>query len=92
MCTYTRAGGGSQLLVIVYQPDSGVTFDNLKSINAGVGDITPVSGVGGQAILGSIEIDAQVGTKLLAIQGAGGNLTGDPDKAIALAKVIAAAL
>jgi hypothetical protein len=91
-CTYSAADNGSSLVVIVYQPDSGVTFGTLKSVQAGVGQVTGVGGVGQQAIVGSIELDAQAGERLLAVQGAGGTLTGDTSKAVAVAKAIIAAL
>ena len=91
-CTYAAANNGSDLTVIVYQPSSGVTFDTLKSVQTSVGQVTTLSGVGDQAIIGLIELDAQVGTRLIAIEGAGGNLTGDSTKAIAVANAIIAAL
>jgi hypothetical protein len=91
-CTYSAADNGSSLVVIVYEPDSGVTFGTLKSVQAGVGQVTGVGGVGQQAIVGSIELDAQAGERLLAVQGAGGTLTGDTSKAVAVAKAVIAAL
>jgi len=78
--------------VIVYEPNSGVPFAMLKSVQSGVGSFTEVSGVGDQAIVGQIELDAQAGNRLVAVQGAGGNLTGDEGRAVAVAKAVIAAL
>jgi len=78
--------------VIVYEANSGVSFAMLKSVQSGVGSFTEVSGVGDQAIVGQIELDAQAGNRLVAVQGAGGNLTGDEGRAVAVAKAVIAAL
>ncbi len=91
-CTYNAADYGSALVVIVYQSNSGVTFASLKSVEAGVGQVTNVSGVGQTAIAGPIELDAQVGDQLLAVEGAGGTLTGTTSRAAAVAKAIISAL
>jgi hypothetical protein len=91
-CTYKAADDDSALVVIVYQSNSGVTFASLKSVQAGAGQVTTVSGVGQTAIIGPIELDAQVGDRLLAVQGAGGTLTGDTSKAAAVANAIISAL
>jgi hypothetical protein len=91
-CTYNAADYGSALVVIVYQSNSGVTFASLKSVEAGVGQVTNVSGVGQTAIAGPIELDAQVGDRLLAVEGAGGTLTGTTSKAAAVADAIISAL
>ena len=91
-CTYNAADYGSALVVIVYQSNSGVTFASLKSVEAGVGQVTNVSGVGQTAIAGPIELDAQVGDQLLAVEGAGGTLTGTTSKAAAVANAIISAL
>jgi hypothetical protein len=91
-CTYKAADDASSLVVIVYQSNSGVTFASLKSVQAGVGQVTTVSGVGQTAIAGPIELDAQAGDRLLAVQGAGGTLTGDTAKAAAVASAIISAL
>ena len=90
-CDYANAGG-SDLMVIVYQPSSGVTFDMLTSVQKGVGTVTNVSGVGDKAIVGSIELDVQTGDRLIAVEGAGGTLTGGYSGAVAIAKAIIAAL
>jgi hypothetical protein len=91
-CTYNAAGDDSALVVIVYQPNSGVTFASLKSVQAGAGQVSNVGGVGQTAIAGPIELDAQVGDQLLAVQGAGGTLTGNTAKAAAVADAIISAL
>jgi hypothetical protein len=91
-CTYNAADDDSALVVIVYQSNSGVTFASLKSVETGVGQVTSVSGVGQAAIAGPIELDAQVGDQLLAVQGAGGTLTGDTATAAAGAKAIISAM
>jgi hypothetical protein len=91
-CTYNASGDDSALVVIVYQSNSGVTFASLKSVQAGAGQVTNVSGVGQTAIAGPIELDAQVGDQLLAVQGAGGTLTGNTAKATAVADAIISAL
>jgi len=86
-CTYDIPDD-SQLVIIVYQPNSGVSMDMMASVNDG----KPISGVGDKAIIGDIELDAQVGDKLIAVQGAGGSLGGDQAKAVAVAKAVIAAL
>jgi hypothetical protein len=91
-CTYNAANFGSDLTVIVYQPDGGVTMSMLKTVQAGAGKVTNLSGIGDAAIIGPLELDAQVGTKLIAIEGAGGTLIGDNTKAIAVAHAVISAL
>ena len=91
-CTYTAGDNSSSLIIIVYQPSSGVSWQMMTSVLSGSGAVTNVSGVGDKAMVGQIELDAQAGTRLVAIQGAGGNLTGDNSKAIAIAKAVIAAL
>jgi hypothetical protein len=91
-CTYNAANNGSALIVIVYQSNSGVTFASLKSVEAGVGKVTNVSGVGQTAIAGPIELDAQVGDQVLSVEGAGGTLTGTTARAATVANVIISAL
>ena len=91
-CTYNASGDDSALVVIVYQSNSGVSFASLKSVQAGTGQVTNVSGVGQTAVAGPIELDAQVGDQLLAVQGAGGTLTGNTAKAVAVADAIISAL
>lgn len=90
-CEY-KGADGSDLTVIVYQPSSGVTFAMLTSVQSGVGTVTNVSGVGDKAIAGYIELDVQTGDRLIAVEGAGGTLTGDYSQAVAIAKAIIAAL
>ena len=90
-CDYARADG-PDLTVIVYQPSSGVTFAMATSVQNGAGTVTNVSGVGDKAIAGSIELDVQAGDRLIAVEGAGGTLTGDYSQAVAIAKAIIAAL
>jgi hypothetical protein len=91
-CSYNAASDGSALVVIVYQSNSGVTFASLKSVQAGAGQVRNVGGVGQAAIAGPIELDAQLSDQLLAVQGAGGTLTGDISKAAAVANAIILAL
>ena len=90
-CDYASADG-TDLTVIVYQPSSGVTFEMVTSVQKGVGTVTNVSGVGDKAIVGSIELDVQTGDRLIAVEGAGGTLTGGYSGAVAIAKAIIAAL
>jgi hypothetical protein len=80
-CTYLETDG--QMLVIVYQPNSGVSLDMLKSTTSG----TSVGGVGDKAVVSDIELDVQTGQRLIAVQGAGGT-----PGAIAVAKALIAAL
>ena len=91
-CTYHATNNEADLVVIIYQPNSGVSFDTLKAVQTQVGTVTSVSGVGDKAIVGSIELDAQVGNRLLAVEGAGGLLTNDTAHPVAVAKAIIAAL
>ena len=91
-CTYNAANDGSALVVIVYRSNSGVTFASLKSVQAGAGQVRSVGGVGQMAIAGPIELDAQLGDQFLAVEGAGGTLTGDISKAAAVANAIILAL
>ena len=64
----------------------------VNSVQKGAGTVTAVSGVGDQAIAGAIELDVKTGDRLIAIQGAGGTLSGDYSHAVAIAKAIIAAL
>jgi hypothetical protein len=90
MCTYTNTGPLPDMIVIVYQPDSGVSFDILTSAS---GATTSVSGVGDKAASGDIELDVQTGSHLIAIQAAGGiGYDGSFAGAEAVAKAIIAAL
>jgi len=90
-CTYKSTSGGGDLVVIVYQPASGVTWQTLTSVLKGSGTVKSVSGVGDKAMADAIELDAQADSRLVAIQGAGGTLTGDYSAA-AIAKAVIAAL
>jgi hypothetical protein len=90
-CDYARADG-PDLTVIVYQPSSGVTFEMATSVQSGAGTVTNVSGVGDKAIAGSIELDVAIGDRIIAVEGAGGTLTSDYSRAVAVAKAIIAAL
>lgn len=89
-CAYATSDDSQALVVIVYQPNSGVSFAMLKSVQAGVGSVTTVSGVGDKAILGSIELDVQAGSHLIAIEG--GLVSQNPSGAEALAKQLISAL
>jgi hypothetical protein len=90
-CDYARADG-PDLIVIVYQPSSGVTFEMATSVQSGAGTVTNVSGVGDKAIAGEIELDVQAGDRIIAVEGAGGTLTSDYSRAVSVAKAIIAAL
>lgn len=90
-CDYARADG-PDLTVIVYQPSSGVTFEMATSVQSGAGTVTNVSGVGDKAIAGSIELDVAIGDRIIAVEGAGGTLTGNYSRAVDVAKAVIAAL
>ena len=89
-CMYSNPTTFLDLIVIVYQSNSGVSFDTAKSVQTGVGTVTNISGVGDKAIAGEIELDFQVGDHVVAVQGAGGS--GSSSTSIAVGKAIAAAL
>jgi hypothetical protein len=89
-CSYPYSGPSVDLVVIIYQPTSGVSWSTMQAVLGGAGTITPVSGVGDQAMFSSIELDIQTGKWLIAIQGAD-NLNQDTG-AIAIGKVLVAAL
>jgi hypothetical protein len=91
-CTYHPADNTGDLVIIVYQPSSGVGWQMMTSVLTGTGAVKAVSGVGDKAMVGQIELDAQAGQRLVAVQGAGGLLTGDYTKAVTLAKTVIAAL
>ncbi|HEV2635361.1 MAG TPA: hypothetical protein VGX23_09465 [Actinocrinis sp.] len=91
-CTYVSSDDDSDLEITTYQPNSGVTWDMLNTVLSSVGTVTSVSGVGDKATMGATEIDVQAGSRLLAVEGAGGTVSGHPDKAIAVAKAVVAAL
>ncbi|HEY0932801.1 MAG TPA: hypothetical protein VGD91_03575 [Trebonia sp.] len=91
-CTYHPADNSSDLDVIVYQPSSGVSWQMMTSVLSGVGPVKAVGGVGDKAMIGQIELDAQAGRRLVAVQGAGGLLTGSYSGAVAVAKSVISAL
>lgn len=91
-CTYKSPDYGSDLVVIIYQPGSGVTWPMMASVLKGTGTVKSVGGVGDKAMVGSIELDAQAGNHLVAVQGAGGTLSGTYSAAAAIAKAALAAL
>ena len=84
MCTYANTGPLPDMIVIVYQPGSGVSFPVLTDAS---GATTSVSGVGDKAASGDIELDVQAGNRLIAVQAAGGvGYGGSFAGAIAVAK------
>jgi hypothetical protein len=89
-CAYGTSDDGQAMTVTVYQSGSGVSFAMLKTVNASVGAVTSVPGVGDQAVLGTIELDVQAGQHLMAIQG--GFVTQGSAAPVAVAKAILAAL
>ncbi|HEX4830095.1 MAG TPA: hypothetical protein VH478_03265 [Trebonia sp.] len=91
-CTYHAADDSSDLVIIVYQPASGVGWPMMTSVLSGAGAVKPVSGLGDKAMVGQIELDVQAGQRLVAIQGAGGLLEGDYSKAVAIARIVIASL
>ena len=91
-CTYPATDDDSSLVVIVYQSNSGVSWDTMTTVLKSVGTTNDVSGVGDKAMIGAIEIDVQAGSRLVAVQGAGGTVSGNSDKAVAVAKAVVAAL
>jgi hypothetical protein len=94
-CTYNNPDG-SDLVIIVYQPGSGVTFSMLVTVLKGVGTVKVLRGLGDNAVVGAIELDVQAGKRLLAVQGAGGTVaggySGNYSRAIAVAKAALAKL
>ncbi len=91
-CTYATPDPTISLMVIVYQPTSGVNLQMMSSVLGDSGDVTQVTGVGDKAIVGQIELDVQTGERLVAVEGAGGKLSGDYTKAVAVAKAVIAGL
>jgi hypothetical protein len=92
VCTYTNSGNLPSMVVTIYQSDSGITWQSLSTVLAGIGAVTNVSGVGDKAIVGGgEELDAQVGDRYFDITGAGA-LSGNSSAAVAVSKVIVAAL
>lgn len=90
MCTYTNTGPLPDMIVIVYQPNSGVSFSVLTAAS---GATTSVTGVGDKAASGDIELDVQAGKRVIAVQAAGGiGYDGSFAGAIAVAKAVIAAL
>ena len=89
-CSYTASDNSSPLNIIIYQPTSGVTWQMMNSVLADTGAVTAVSGVGDKAMVGQIELDAQTGNRLVAVQGAGGS--GGDTKAVAVTKAVIAGL
>lgn len=84
-CTYKNTGSTGNfgdLLVIIYQSNSGVSFGTLTGTT---GANKKVSGVGDEARAGDIELDVLTGDKILAVQGAG-------TSAVAVAKAVIAAM
>lgn len=91
-CDYRYLGAdfGVDLIVIVYQPTSGVSWSTMQSVLSGVGPVTQVSGVGDKAMFAGIELDVQTGKWLVAIQGA--DKLGQDAGAIAIGKELVGAL
>ena len=85
-CAY-QSGRGI-LNVVVYQPSSGVTWDTMSKALAYLGTPAPVSGIGDKAMEAGIEVDAQVGARLVAVQGTNFDLTSTE----AVTKAVVAAL
>lgn len=89
-CTYPYSGPSVDLVVIIYQPSSGVSLDMMRSVLSGVGTVADVPGVGDKAIFAGIELDVATGNRLIAVQGAGD--LGVDTGAIAIAKQLISAL
>jgi hypothetical protein len=91
-CAYAVGDDSQNMDVTVYQANSGVTFDMAKTVNASVGSIKTVNGVGDQAVIGTDELDAQAGARVISVEG--GFITGSngPAAAIAVTKAIITAL
>jgi hypothetical protein len=91
-CTYHASDDSADLVIIVYQPSSGVSWPMMQSVQSGVGTVKAVSGVGDKAMIGQIELDVQAGQRLVAVQGAGGLLTGSYSSAVSVAKIVVGGL
>jgi hypothetical protein len=92
-CVYEGpASSYARMTVIVYQSDSGVTFQTVDAVQTGIGTVTNVSGVGDKAIAGAIELDVEAGSHVISVEGADGMATGDDSASIAVAKAVIAAL
>jgi hypothetical protein len=89
-CDYPYSGPSVDLVVIVYQPSSGVSWETMNAVLSGVGTVQQVSGVGDKAIFSGVELDVATGKWLVAIQGAD-NLNQDTG-AIAIGKELVGAL
>ena len=89
-CTYPYSGPSVDLVVIVYEPSSGVSWSIMQSVLSGVGPVMQVSGVGDKAMFAGVELDVQTGKWLIAIQGAD-DLNQDAG-AIAIGKQLVGAL
>jgi hypothetical protein len=83
-CTYPYSGPSVDLVVIIYQPNSGVSLDIMRSVLSGVGTVADVPGVGDKAIFAGIELDVATGQRLIAVQGA--DALNSDTGAIAIAK------
>jgi hypothetical protein len=89
-CTYPYSGPSVDLVVIIYQPNSGVSLDIMRSVLSGVGTVADVPGVGDKAIFAGIELDVATGQRLIAVQGA--DALNSDTGAIAIAKHLVSAL
>ncbi|MGH2512269.1 MAG: hypothetical protein ACRDGQ_06250 [Candidatus Limnocylindrales bacterium] len=92
VCRYDTATDGEGMTVTVYQPSSGVTFEMMDSVLRTVGTTTSVSGVGDKAEKNSIELVAQVGDRLIDVNGAGSTSGDSTSKDAAIANAVIAAL
>lgn len=88
-CDYPYSGGGIDLIVIVYQPDSGVSWQTAQAVLNGVGNVQQVAGVGDKAMFAGIELDVATGKWIFAIEGA--DKLGADTGSIAIAKEIVGA-
>jgi hypothetical protein len=91
-CAYAVGDDSQNMDITVYQSNSGVTFDMAKTVNASVGAIKTVSGVGDQAVIGTDELDAQAGSRVISVEGCFITGAAGPAAAIAVTKAIIAAL
>jgi hypothetical protein len=89
-CTYPYSGPSVDLVVIVYAPTSGVSWNTMQSVLSNVGTVMPVSGVGDKAMFAGVELDVQTGKWLVAIQGA--DDLGRDAGAVAIGKQLVGAL
>jgi hypothetical protein len=87
---YTGTDFGVDLIVIVYEPTSGVGWSTMQAVLSGVGPVTQVPGVGDKAMFAGLELDVATGKWLVAVQGAD-KLNQDAG-AIAIGKVLVGAL